>query len=268
MLPARFRSEEQQNRRGVLTIRGDRFDRNEKAERAHNDSLAEKYFDIWDSYPIQIFTNGLESEALAKVAQYGDRTLVIGVGGGRELPVLLDFGCQIVAIDVSPVMLKKGQERFPGAAIDWQIANANNLDQVGSRFDLVVALGGVVNFLLSFTDFCESLHSILQPGGRFIFDSFNSEFIGEKASFESNQGRIRTPHSFDSLSSELARAGFSGFHIEGFRFLADLLPPIFNTRADHPGRKVLEEVMDIETGLQEVLPATSAKFLLCYGQKP
>lgn len=243
------------------------LERNEYAERSYNDALAQTYFDVWDTYPIQIYTRVREAQLLAELAQRGDHVLVVGVGGGRELPTLFDLECSIVAIDVSPAMLQKGRERFPDARVTWQVANANSLADHSDRYDLIVALGGVVNYLLDIEAFLRSVYSLLNPGGRFLFDSFNSEFIGESPLVDSHQGRVRRPYSVTELRSALLNAGFDQVSVEGIRFVVDLLPAKINKDINHPGRRTLERLLELEEELSELLAPNAAKLLLCHGQR-
>lgn len=244
-----------------------RLERNEYAERLFNDVLAQTYFEVWDSYPIQTYTKNREARLLAKLTQPGDHVLVVGVGGGRELPTLLELGCRIVAIDVSPAMLEKGRSRFPDARISWQIANANSLGDRRERYDLVVALGGVVNYLLDVDAFFRAAYSLLLPGGRIVFDSFNSDFSGESAPSESREGRLRTPYSVPEIHTALLSAKFCEVGIEGIRFLVDLLPSALNRESEHPGRRTLERLLELEEEAAKYLAPEAAKLLLCHGQR-
>lgn len=237
------------------------YERNEEAERTFNDKLSEKYFAIWDSYPIQQFTSEREGQALRNVAFPGARVLVVGSGGGRELPYLLEFGCEIVALDISPEMLRIGQERFPGVDIDWQVGNANQLEYSEDSFDVMVALGGVVNYLLSVEDFGRSAARILRPGGALVTDSFNSEFVGESPATEV-AGRRRTPYSRERIEAAFSDGGFDEVSTVGLRYVVDLLPPAVNAQADHPARPALLTMLEAERALEDTLAADTAKMLL------
>lgn len=243
------------------------FEQNEEAERTFNDKLADKYFAIWDEYPIQRFTTDCEGQALNEAIPPGSRVLVVGSGGGRELPFLLALGCEVVALDVSPEMLRIGQERFPEEDIDWRLGNANELEFGENSFDGVVALGGVVNYLLSLEDFAGQAGWVLSPGGVIVVDSFNSEFVGESPASVTS-GRRRTPYPVSRLEEAFLKSGFAEVETVGLRYVVDLLPPSANADPGHPARAGLLKMLEGEAALQGVMPARSAKFLLMTARMP
>ena len=237
------------------------FEKNEEAERIFNDKLAAKYFEIWDEYPIQRFTTEREGQALSEGVPPGSRVLIVGSGGGRELPHLLALNCDIVAIDVSPEMLRIGQERFRDSTVDWRLGNANDLEFSENSFDAIVALGGVVNYLLSLEDFVYEAGRLLRPCGVLVLDSFNSEFIGESKATTSG-GRQRTPYSLSRLEKAFLEGGFAKVETVGLRYLVDLLPPAANAEPNHPARAGLLKILEGEAALHGSLPARSAKLLV------
>lgn len=250
-----------------LTIDNQSFKKNEEAERIFNDRLAAKYFEIWDEYPIQRFTTEREGQVLSEDVPPGSRVLVVGSGGGRELPYLLALDCDIVAIDVSPEMLRIGQDRFSDSTVEWRLGNANELEFSENSFDAIVALGGVVNYLLNLEDFaCEAVR-LLRPCGVLILDSFNSEFIGESPA-ASIGARQRTPYSLSRLENAFLEGGFAKVETVGLRFLVDLLPPAANAERSHPARAGLLKILEGEAALHDLLPARSAKLLLMTARMP
>ena len=237
------------------------IEQTEEAERMFNDKLAAKYFAIWDEYPIQRFTNEREGEALRKAIRPGSQVLVIGSGGGRELPFLLALGCEVIALDLSPEMLRIGQERFPDGKIEWRLGNANKLDFDENSLDGVVALGGVTNYLLSLEGFARECGRILRSDGVIVIDSFNSEFVGESPATTTG-GRLRTPYPVDQIERALLQGGFTEVETVGLRYVVDLLPPAANAEPNHPARAGLLKILEGEAALQGVMPARLAKFLL------
>ena len=239
---------------------------NERAEREFNDALAGKYFDIWDTYPIQRYTDMVEQQLLSTVVQPKSRVLVLGVGGGRELPALLEKACEIVAVDLSPEMLRIGRERYGTATIEWREANVSALPDDLRGFACAIALGGVMNYQLDLTETLRHLWHRLDPSGFLVFDSFNREFPGEREEHQA-KGRIRRSYSLSDLTERCRDAGFEDIEIKGHRFLADQLDAGCNRDVDHPGRETLRQLLELESQLHFAMPPERAKLLICIVRK-
>lgn len=247
-----------------VTIRAVRnLDRelNEAAERQFNDTLAERYFQVWDTFPIQRYTDRVEQQLLTAVVQRGVRVLVLGVGGGRELPALLAAGCDVVAVDISPNMLRIGRERYGDDRIEWRAANVNNLPADLTEFDCMVGLGGIMNYQLDLATTLRDLRGRLNPGGALVFDSFNREFPGETAEYELN-GRVRRSYGMVELIDLCSDAGFPDVAASGHRYLVDQLDPVVNRNPDDPRHGTLLRLLELEESLDGLIPAERAKLLV------
>lgn len=120
-------------------------ERNAAAERAYNDQLALRYFDVWDHFPIQRFMTEVESELIEHAVRPSSEVILLGSGGGRELPVLLAKACRVTAVDISPQMLTVGRQRYSDAGVAWIEADVHDLPEQLVGFDAAICLGAVFN---------------------------------------------------------------------------------------------------------------------------
>jgi SAM-dependent methyltransferase len=113
------------------------------------------------------FLPKLESHGLR-----GGRLLDVACGTGRSFLWMLEQGWEVTACDISPAMLAQARAKA-GDRVSLSVADMRELPVLG-EFELVWALGDVVNYLLS----CEELEAALgamrrnlAPGGLVMFDA-------------------------------------------------------------------------------------------------
>jgi len=104
----------------------------------------------------------------------GRRLLDVGCGTGKSFVPFLDRGWDVTGCDLSPEMLAIAATRIGhGASERLLVADMRELPVLGS-FDLVVALGDCVNYLLSFAELRRAVAAMarnLRPGGLLLFDA-------------------------------------------------------------------------------------------------
>ena len=113
------------------------------------------------------------------------RALDAGCGTGRAFEPLLRRGWKVVGCDVSPAMLAEARRKF-GEAVPLSTADLRGMPVLG-RFDLVLALNDVVNYLTEDGDLERALAGMaanLAPGGFLLFDSntlatFRSDYLAD-----------------------------------------------------------------------------------------
>ncbi|WP_188453116.1 methyltransferase domain-containing protein [Glycocaulis albus] len=235
----------------------------ESEERA-NDRLADTYFDIWDRYPIQVFTQKLESGWLAEQVSPGDRVLLAGSGGARELPALLDKGARVIALDLSQKMLDAGKARFAEAEVTWRRGDVCNLPEDIASMDAIYALGGVFAYVDSLDCALRSCRTALRPGGNLIFTIMNADHPTEAPERTTwPDGRVRQARTLDDLKARIAAAGLEFVEARGYRFLVDLLPAQWNRAVDTSGApsEILTRLLELEEDMLGLLPVERAKFL-------
>ncbi len=100
------------------------------------------------------------------------RVLDVGCGTGKAFAPLLARGWEVYGCDVSDRMLAKAAAKHPNVSL--RCADATALPAFGFDFDLVLALGDVINYLVEDGDLeqCFSgVGRILASAGFFLFDS-------------------------------------------------------------------------------------------------
>lgn len=118
----------------------------------------------------------------------GESVLLSGVGTGLDLPHIR-ADVKTVGIDLSPVMLRKAQDKVAGQNVTLCEMNAQALDFPEGSFDAVI-----LNLILSVVPdgaaaFREAWR-VLRPGGRaVIFDKFAAE-AGRISALRRNIGKI------------------------------------------------------------------------------
>lgn len=103
--------------------------------------------------------------------QPGDRVLDLGCGQGRVSLALLEAGCRVTGLDVSPVSLESLDDRV--GMLGWREAfepvclPAEALD-VHEHYDAIIGRG-ILHHLERPVEVLERVHRALVPGGRAVF---------------------------------------------------------------------------------------------------
>lgn len=239
-------------------------------EAAANDKLAPRYFQIWETYPIQKFTNLVESRWMMELVTPGQNVLLAGSGGGREIEALLNTAGSITALDISPEMLRIGQEKFPEQKIRWRLGDVHSPPLDLGLFDHIFALGGVFAYLKDPFLAAKALGEKLRPGGSLTICVMNSAHPTEKPGRkELGQGRVRQAYSVQEVCQLLEHAGLTVDIIRGFRFLVDSLPAEWNknAQADKEIEGIMKRALELESELLHKMKAETGKFIWVSGQK-
>lgn len=158
------------------------------------------------------------------------RILELACGTGRLTRHLLGrlaANGQLEATDLNPEMLRLAKENLHDNRIVWAFADAQELPFQTAGFELVVCQFGVMFFADKPGAF-RQVHRVLQPGGRFLFNTWDSVehnavarlteevlqevFPGSEAFFF-----MKGPHSFfqpEEITRLLKEAGFTHISIE------------------------------------------------------
>ena len=101
----------------------------------------------------------------------GARVLDLGCGHGEpNIPILVDAGLQISAIDAAPSLLAALKDRFPEVETACEPVETSRF--FARKFDGVLAVG--LLFLMSRDAQCGLIQNVfdaLEPGGRFLFSA-------------------------------------------------------------------------------------------------
>lgn len=98
----------------------------------------------------------------------GLRVLDVGCGNGTFSAGLIDEGCRVVGVDVSPQGVEAARQQFPKGRWEVIAADRDMLEQLREEpFDLVISTE-VVEHLYAPRDWARGCFAALKPGGRMI----------------------------------------------------------------------------------------------------
>ena len=224
--------------------------------KAYHSRIAQDYW-ARHNWPIQQTTTIIETRLLSRYIPDG-RTLLAGVGGGREIPALLTGEREIVALDSVGEMVAAGLERFEGEGrVRWVVADMSALPLLSGSFDSVVSLAAV-NYVENLRAAVRDLLRVLRPGGVLAVSAISSAHRTERKISPSRTRRAYRPAELTELIESL---GGKVEAVRRFRVIADLLPPGWN-RPDQggPRRLVMNMSLQIDRCLATVNAPLSSKF--------
>ncbi len=123
----------------------------------------------------------LEEEAYAflrdRVPPGGRRVLDVGCGTGNYCGRFGSDGYEVVGIDLDSEMIEAAVRRFPGSS--FLVMDMRDVSSLAGRFDLVYSVGNVLAHLpqSELPEFIDAVRRLLMPGGRWVFQTVNWDFI-------------------------------------------------------------------------------------------
>lgn len=128
---------------------------------AYFDRLATRYDAVWTYSP----SGRLQREAvwrhLDPLIRRGDRVLDIGCGTGEDALHLARLGGQVLALDVSPGMVRVAR----GKGVDARVLPIEGIHALAVAFDLVLSNFGGLNCIRDLSTLRETLARLVRPGG-------------------------------------------------------------------------------------------------------
>lgn len=115
-------------------------------------------------------------------ADYGSPVLELGAGSARVSAALARAGHQVVALEVSGEMIRRGRERLAGEGLSEQVRYRQGdmrALELGERFSLIVAPFNAFMHLYTLSDQDAALAGVsahLTRGGLFALDLYNPNF--------------------------------------------------------------------------------------------
>lgn len=182
---------------------------------------------LYESHLVPLIFEPYAVDLAGRVAARGPhRVLEIAAGTGavtRQLAVMLEPSCEIVATDLNPAMLDEAKRIGTARPMQWRVADAMQLPLDNGTFDAVVCQFGAMFFPDKAHAFAEA-RRVLRPGGAFLFNVWDTLESNEFADaitaamaalFPQDPPRFlaRTPHGYHDASrirQDLAAGGFSG----------------------------------------------------------
>ena len=181
---------------------------------------------LYDEYLVPLIFEPYADDLATRVAaRRPRRVLEIAAGTGvvtRRLAAALGEGAEIVATDLNPGMLEQARAVGCVRPVEWQVADAMQLQFEDGGFDAVVCQFGVMFFPDKARAFAEA-RRVLRPGGAFLFNVWDriedNEFADEVTRalatlFPTDPPRFmaRTPHGYgepSAIAADLAGGGFA-----------------------------------------------------------
>ena len=102
-------------------------------------SLAEEWDKRYENPTIR-YRRSIEFNVISKNIKRGDKVLDVGCGSGRHTFFLLEKGCNVTGVDISPKMLEvlKWKAEKRKYSLPLFLADCNNLPLEIESFDVVV----------------------------------------------------------------------------------------------------------------------------------
>jgi len=109
------------------------------------------------------------------------RILDAGCGTGDYCGRFAAAGFEAVGLDLDPAMVEAARRRYP--AVVFQCLDMMEIASLGSAFDLTFCIGNTAAHLPqeAFARFILAVKGILRPGGRWIFQVVNWDYILSRA---------------------------------------------------------------------------------------
>ncbi len=163
---------------------------------------------------------------LAHVTGERLRILDVGGGSGRFAIPLAECGHDVTVVDISQDALRLLHKRTP-SRISTRCADFL-VQSFEKPFDVVVGMESVQYFTsVTLESLFAKIHSVLRPGGRFIFTELNSHSwrrrLRKWRGNEVIQYNVAAPHDYETA---LRTAGFELLSVEGYVWMP------FSVRSD------------------------------------
>lgn len=112
-------------------------------------------------------------EQLPHCAPRFDCILEVGVGDGRNLSTLANFGDRIVGVDISPKAIERVASQKGKVEAELHACSGYALPVPDRSCDIVVATD-LMNHLDNPAQFCSEVRRVLRKGGRFIGNAMST----------------------------------------------------------------------------------------------
>lgn len=140
--------------------------------------------------------------------------LEIGAGTGRNTAKLLDLGCRVTAVEISPGMLALAREKLAGRAVDFVEGDFLTLPLRGPFDGAVTSL--VLEHIEDLPAFFRRVADLVKPGGEFFLSEIHPLRIaaGSQANFSLPSGEnVRLVSYAHTEAGYLAAAAACGLRL-------------------------------------------------------
>lgn len=216
-----------------------------ESAKASYDAIAPVYDQFTAGYDLELWVDNVLA-GLEGIGLRGKRLLDVGCGTGGSLLPMLSRGWQVTGCDISPAMLERARAKVEDS-VRLEVADVRKLPAFG-EFDLVWALGDVVNYLLTVEELEQALSRMrenLAPGGLVVIEantiSVLRQFFAEETVVESDGQRLlwRGLASPDAAPGSVYEARFESAGVEELR-------PHAHRQRHFPEREILDALSRAE----------------------
>jgi ubiquinone/menaquinone biosynthesis C-methylase UbiE len=202
-----------------------------KAESQDNDPEEPGYYDFMARMGTPYFHFGglVSTRQLADLCKIDKSKEVLAVGCGTGYSVIelaKEYGCKVVGVDISEVMIERAHQRLAkenlGDQVKFHVANAHELPFEDNRFDVVIT--EFVSIFLDKQQAFREFFRVLRPGGYAGVNELSKvDEIPEEAqelirnAEEGLQEGIRLPFQFPTSTewkTWFTQAGFQDIYLE------------------------------------------------------
>ncbi len=149
------------------------------------------------------------------------KVLELGCGTGKNTLWLLEHADEIIGLDFSEEMLKKATEKIKNKSVSFLLTDLNDPWPISSNYFDLVTCSLTLEHIASIAEFFKKAYNALQKGGQFFISELHpiKQYLGSKAQFESNVGRIDLevyPHHLSDYLDTAKHIGFTLVALQEF----------------------------------------------------
>ncbi len=152
---------------------------------AYFDRLAPRYDEVWTNSKAGRLQRDAVWRHLDPLVRRGDRVLDIGCGTGEDALHFAELGGQVLALDVSPEMVRIAR----GRGVNARVLPMEEMHALADSFDLVLSNFGGLNCLCDLSTLQETLARLVRPQG-FLAVCLMSRFCLWEAAYYGVRGQF------------------------------------------------------------------------------
>ena len=133
--------------------------------------------------------------------------LDVGCGTGHYTKAFSDSGFQATGIDLNPSMVEHAKKHYPKPK--FHHLNMLDIENLNQNFDLIFCIGNTAAHLTAaeFKTFIHAVHKILRPGGKWIFQVRNWEYILQQKEYtfpllQANEENIQFERTYTKITPD------------------------------------------------------------------